>query len=473
MSRSLVKFGLVMLLLLMAGFWAVQVIVSPVVAVTSNPYLISNVHGLGVIQTEQVIAPVSEQEIVNYVKNSEGLISIGGSNYSLLLPQPEAVKTHLDLSQFNRVINFDVAKKQMTVEAGTTWLQILPLLEENNLSFKAPHEFNGLSVGSSLSVNSQSRNLKTSSILASVESIRIVLADGNVYRASRNENQQLFYGAAGSFGSLGIITHVTLNLDENVPLTLRSGLYKFTDYATHFLANTLDDDNVYSQYAILYPPHFEDVMEICWQLSGETENIKGLQVDLSVENSNQSIINNFLLTHFSLAQAVRKRVLDPLRLRHQDVYSRNHVDNMDEYRFDLSSSKHGMLSLQSFYVPVNSFETFVLRMRNAFIRNNAKIHSVLIHYMPGTGSHYFARGNEEMFTFHIYYDGGSTNKDAKKVAKWSQALIQGAVESGGGYLLPSQAYTTREQMFYTYPRAHQFFALKQKADPKGRFNPLL
>lgn len=46
-------------------------------------------------------------------------------------------------------------------------------------------------------------------------SIEIVLADGDVVRASADENPDLFYGAAGTLGTLGLVTLLEVRLIES------------------------------------------------------------------------------------------------------------------------------------------------------------------------------------------------------------------------------------------------------------------
>ncbi|KAG9938865.1 FAD binding domain-containing protein, partial [Aureobasidium melanogenum] len=47
-----------------------------------------------------------------------------------------------------------------------------------------------------------------------VNSIEIVLGNGEIVRASRSENSDLYHGAAGSFGTLGVVTELEVQLVE-------------------------------------------------------------------------------------------------------------------------------------------------------------------------------------------------------------------------------------------------------------------
>ena len=57
---------------------------------------------------------------------------------------------------------------------------------------------------------------------------------------------------------------------------------------------------------------------------------------------------------------------------------------------------------------------------------------------------------------------------------WTRDLIEAALCVGGSYYLPYQLHATEEQLRRAYPRAAEFFALKQRLDPTNKFrNQLL
>jgi hypothetical protein len=51
----------------------------------------------------------------------------------------------------------------------------------------------------------------------------------------------------------------------------------------------------------------------------------------------------------------------------------------------------------------------------------------------------------------------------------ARELIDTAIADGGTYYLPYQVLATKEQFHAAYPRAWEFFALKQKLDPTDKF----
>ena len=69
----------------------------------------------------------------------------------------------------------------------------------------------------------------------------------------------------------------------------------------------------------------------------------------------------------------------------------------------------------------------------------------------------------------LYYRQGSSVAERERAAAWTRDLIDAALACGGRYYLPYQIHASREQFLAAYPRAPEFFALKQRVDPAYKF----
>ena len=74
---------------------------------------------------------------------------------------------------------------------------------------------NAFSVGGSLSVNCHGWQFDRPPIASTVESFRLMQADGTIVRCSRKENQELFSLALGGYGLFGIILDAELRVVPN------------------------------------------------------------------------------------------------------------------------------------------------------------------------------------------------------------------------------------------------------------------
>ena len=117
------------------------------------------------------------------------------------------------MTGFNDV-RIEPAARVMNVQSGATWHQIQEQLHPR-LAVKAMQSDNNFTVGGSISANAHGRDLQFSTVIQSVLSFRIMLADGSVVHTSRSENTELFRLAIGGYGMFGIILEVDLELVEN------------------------------------------------------------------------------------------------------------------------------------------------------------------------------------------------------------------------------------------------------------------
>ena len=104
-----------------------------------------------------------------------------------------------------KLLHFRKEDKVITVQAGITWRKIQEFIDPYDLSVEIMQSNDNFTVGGSLSVNAHGRYAGLGPIVLSVKSIRLVLADGSVVTASPADNSDLFYGAIGGYGALGVI----------------------------------------------------------------------------------------------------------------------------------------------------------------------------------------------------------------------------------------------------------------------------
>ena len=78
------------------------------------------------------------------------------------------------------------------------------------------------------------RNVGEGALIGSVRSIRLVLADGSLVDASTQHNSELFHGAIGGYGGLGVIVEATLGLAENSRIARESQVMPLSQYRTWF-----------------------------------------------------------------------------------------------------------------------------------------------------------------------------------------------------------------------------------------------
>ena len=62
-----------------------------------------------------------------------------------------------------------------------------------------------------------------------------------------------------------------------------------------------------------------------------------------------------------------------------------------------------------------------------------------------------------------------SEKEKDKAEKWTQKLVDLAIENNGTYYLTYQLYPTQKQIRQVYPEIDSFFLEKKKHDPNEMF----
>ena len=120
------------------------------------------------------------------------------------------------------------------MQSGITWRKIQEYIDPYNLSVKIMQTYSDFSVGGSLSVNAHGRYVGLGPLILSVIEIKILLANGSIVTASPEQNKDLFYGAVGGYGFLGVIVEATLSLADNVKMERKQKTLLTKNYPKYF-----------------------------------------------------------------------------------------------------------------------------------------------------------------------------------------------------------------------------------------------
>ncbi len=429
--------------------------------------VVNDITQLNPIEVTSVFQPTSVEQIQEFIKNNKGKISIGGGRYSMGGQTALEGTLHIDMRRMNKVVRLDVKKKQVTVEAGIRWRQLQEIIDPHELSIKIMQTYSNFTVGGSLSVNVHGRYVGQGPIIRSVDSIKLVMADGHIEEASPSQNSELFYGAIGGYGGLGVIVEATLQLVDNgkVERTARSiSLKKYSDY---FFKSIRNNSNAVFHNGDLYPPDFKDVMAVTWVKSKKALTDQARLIPANDSYSFQPFAIK-MISSSKTGKKLRQSVIDPISYKKTVVVWRNHEASYDVAELEPKSRSETTYVLQEYFVPVGKLVEFVDSVRPLLKTSIFNVVNVSIrHALPDTGS-LLAWAPKEVFSLVIYYRQKTDKKTRKAIAKITQDLISAALEVGGSYYLPYQIHATSEQFHQAYPKAKEFFALKQKWDPLNR-----
>lgn len=430
--------------------------------------IVNDVTQLNPIKVEAVVQPATVEEVSRLVAHHPGPISIGGARHSQGGQTACAGCLFIDMRRLNRVLDIDEKRRLVTVEAGASWRSVQEALDPKNLSVAIMQDYANFTVGGALSVNAHGAYVGKGPVINSVRSIRIVLADGRVVSASREENPEIFYGAIGGYGGLGVIVEATLELADNRPLERTRRRMKLKDYKAFFFDKVEGRPGVVMHHGTLYPPEYRTVVA---ETLSETDRAPTVTARLSptARPSPFDRATLDLVAGTQAGKAFRENVYDPLHPRRTDVVWRNYAASQDANGLEPASRARRTYVLQEYFVPVDRFDDFASKMATILKQSRADVLNVALRHTPPETGTLLSWAPREMFCFVLYYEQGVTPADRARVKTWTSELIQLSIDEGGDYYLPYQIAGTREQFLKAYPRAPEYFALKRRLDPSYKF----
>jgi FAD/FMN-containing dehydrogenase len=447
--------------------WLLLALILPLAGVQATE-IVNDVTKLNPIRVDQIVRPDSVNEIRKYVSEARGPVSIGGGRYSMGGQTASEGTLHIDMRSMNRVLELDVESKRIRVQAGITWRDIQEAIDPHDLSVRIMQTYSNFTVGGSLSVNVHGRYIGEGPLVRSVESIRVVLADGSLIDASPTKNSEIFFGAIGGYGGLGVIVEATLSLTKNEKIERTRQRMSVEEYPNYFRSKVRDDRNVIFQNADLYPPFFKTVNSVEWRRTEKplTSEERLIPRDQKYVFQPRAIR---ALNHLPGGKILRSAVIDPLVTAKSAVVWRNHEASYDVAELEPPSREKTTFVLQEYFVPAGKLNEFIPRMRKVFKKHRVRVFNVSIrHALPDPGT-LLAWAPEEVFALVIYYEQGTGERAKVRVADWTRELISEALAVKGSYYLPYQIHATPEQFHSAYPRAQEFFLLKKKLDPSNKF----
>lgn len=442
----------------------------------SNPpvggAIVNDVTRLNPVRVWAVATPTSVTEVQDALRRHDGPVSVGGGHFSMGGQTASPGSLHLDMRRMNRILAFHPQERTVRVEAGVRWCDLQRFIDAHDLSVRIMQTYANFTVGGSLSVNVHGRYIGLGPLILSVRSIRIVLADGSAVDATPTERPEIFHGAIGGYGGLGVIVEAELTLADNVRIQRESVRMPARDYLAWFRANVRDSGDAVFHNADLYPPHYTRARAVTWR---ETRNA------VTVPHRLQPVRRHFPLERYFLwaftetfsGKWRREHLLEPLLYLKKPVHWRNYEAGYDVAELEPASRKHSTYVLQEYFVPVARFDEFVPRMAEVLSRHRVNAVNVSVRHAFADPGSLLAWAPEEVFAFVLYHKQRTRENAKARVAVWTRELVEAAIQCGGRYYLPYQPHATREQFHRAFPRARELFALKRTLDPQFRFRNVL
>ena len=435
----------------------------------TNHHIVNDITQLNPVRVMAIVAPNSVQDVQEALRRTTGPVSIGGGRFSMGGQTASPGSLHFDMRSLNRIVWFSSEDKVIRVQAGVRWCDIQRFVDPHGLAVKIMQTYANFTVGGALSVNCHGRYIGLGPLVLSVRSIKLALHDGSLVEASRTQHADLFFGAIGGYGALGVVVEVELDLAENRRVKRTHAVMPLGQYWAHFRNTVRNNPKAVFHNADLYAPHYKTVRSVTWV---ETEDAATTATHLQPQARSYPLHQYFLwaISETPFGKERREKLIDPLLYLSKKVHWRNFEAGYDVAELEPPSRMHRTYVLQEYFVPVEQLEAFVPRMEEILRRHRVNALNISVrHAMPDTDT-MLGWAPRETFAFVLYHKQRTRENAKSRVGVWTRELIDAALEVGGTYYLPYQPHATVEQFHRAYPRAKDFFALKWEVDPDFRFS---
>ena len=174
--------------------------------------------------------PDKYREIERQTKNSENLIT-SGSNYSYAPIGFEKNTLSIDFSSFNRILDFNPVKQEITVEAGLTILELLKFTLVHNMWLPQIPGYPFISLGGIVATNSHGKSCDTyGTIRRAIKKIKLFHKTHGWLNLSENENKEIFELTIGGLGLTGTIVSITFQLEKFEDISFYTDIEKVSSF---------------------------------------------------------------------------------------------------------------------------------------------------------------------------------------------------------------------------------------------------
>jgi len=450
----------------------------------SSEVLVNDVHtGLNPTWVSSVVRPSSVTEIQALLKDCRKHrrpIAVSGSRHATGGQQFAKHSVLLDMRGMDRLIEVDEKTGIMKVESGIEWpalIQGYSAAQGANPAWGIRQKQGGadhLTLAGALSANAHGHCLGSPPIVADVEWIEILNADGNLKKCSRKEDSELFGLAIGGYGLFGVITTVGLRL---VP---RGKVRRRVEARTLAELVELVEKRAAAGASFGYFQYSIDPISTEFMRTGVLTTYDPVAPETplgkeSTELDEEKLTLLLELAHRNAQRAYTQYAQYELALDGNVEWSDLHQLSTYPLGYHKTIEKRsgaeyeGADLILEVYVPRNELIGYMEDARSLLLTSAVPLIYGTIRFIEQDRDSFLAWAKKRyacvIFTLHT---SGET-RALRKTGELCRQLIRGATKRGGSFYLTYNRFATRDEIDSAYPQFSQFLLLKRKYDPLELF----
>ncbi|CBX94639.1 hypothetical protein IAQ61_009325 [Plenodomus lingam] len=263
----------------------------------------------------------------------------------------------IDVSSLNHVLQFDKPAKTVLVEPNVSMDELVKATLAQGFLPKVVMELPNITVGGGFAGTSgESSSFKYGLFDRTITGIELILGNGDVVWASAEQHRDLFFTAAGSCGSLGVITLLEMELiDAKTYVELQYVPVGSTPEAVEKLRHYETQPDVDYMDGILYSPTKGVI-------------IVGHLTDTPVHGKIQRFDRAIDPWHYMHAEKILDRIQDGKSIYKESVPVQTYL-----FRYDRGVFWSGLRAFKYFITPFNRITRFLL---DPFMYSRTMVHAL-------------------------------------------------------------------------------------------------
>jgi FAD/FMN-containing dehydrogenase len=440
----------------------------------SSDTVVNDASGLEMTTVRQLVKVTSPEDVrraIGTAKATGAQVSVAGRRHSEGGHSVAPASINLDMLSMNRMELLD--NGNLRVEAGATWAQVQDELAKHGKSPIIQQSANIFSVGGSIAVNCHGRTPGEPPLNSTIESMRVMNAEGEVVTCSRDENPELFEHAIGGYGLFGVILDVELKVRENTHCKMEVEVTSTAEYVQKF-KEAKDDPDVQLAWGRINPGDLDEMIIHRVVSTGEDAEAGVDNDGVGFESGGSKALTKAVF-HASKVhpQALEARWALEKKMRMGKEpeatltqFSSPNVEFLNQYWFNEGRTTD---ILHEYYVPPESFDAFAKGLKKLQEKHGQHTLNCTIRDVGKDDESALTYAKKDMFAFVLYYPQSMDEDGVKAQAALTKDIIDLSIECGGTFYLPYQRHYSKEQLKAGYPEIDTFFAKKREMDPDGMF----
>jgi FAD/FMN-containing dehydrogenase len=407
--------------------------------------------------------------LLQFARTNHLKVSIAGARHSMggHVIYPDGIV--IDMLPFNRM-ELDGTNLVLHVQAGARWSEVIPFLNKHGLSVEVMQSNDDFSIGGSLSVNCHGWQFNRPPIDCTVQSFRLMLADGTIVKCSRTENQELFSLVLGGYGLFGIILDADLRIVPNEKFRIERFIVPASDYVKTLAKKTSGTNDIAMVYGRLRVTANdflqEGIINIFHRLPSNNLLVTPLGQSKSRELPRVIFRGGVNDDYGKELRWNAEKYFSPVLSG--DIFERNAILYEPSDWFSDHSTNSTDILVECF-VPPKQFEPFLAELRKIIPQNHADLLNVTVRDINRDDDSFLRYADKNIISLVMLFSQVRDATGEEKMSKLTQEIIAAALRHDGRYYLPYRLHATPEQFNEAYPQADKFFELKRRYDPDELF----